>query len=294
MYHNVFCKSSGAHKKLKINSGCTCSAVLQVSVDSGWGTAEQLPYFYQNRKPEMTSDDLYSSGRVTEDFTFNERVAEVFDDMLDRSVPFYRTVIKTTADMIRHLAKPGSCIFDLGCSTGSTLLELARLLPDMDLHFVGIDNAPAMIDKAQRKAEMYSKAAVMEFRNQDITSADLRGADIILCNYTLQFIRPPLRAEFVASLHDNLAAGGMLFVSEKVISHHSRLNRKFIDLYHDFKRDQGYSELEIAAKREALENVLIPFSVQENIDLLTKGGFSPVETFFRWVNFVSFIAMKEE
>jgi tRNA (cmo5U34)-methyltransferase len=242
----------------------------------------------------MNSDNLYRSGTVDKDFSFNENVAEVFDDMLDRSVPFYQTVIKTTADMIRRLAVPGSTIFDLGCSTGTTLLALSRLLPDMELRFIGIDNAPAMIVKARRKAEMYSKTSVIEFRNQDITCADLSGADIILCNYTLQFIRPLIRSAFVTRLYDFLPADGMLFISEKVISHHSSLNRKFIDIYHTFKRDQGYSELEIAAKREALENVLIPFSVQENINLLTRAGFSPVEPFFQWINFVSFIALKEK
>jgi tRNA (cmo5U34)-methyltransferase len=244
------------------------------------------------RDVEMNGDSLYSTGQVTEDFTFNEHVADVFDDMLDRSVPFYRNVITTTADLIRHLARPGSRVFDLGCSTGSTLLELARLLPDMNLHYIGIDNAPAMLDKARRKAAMYSKSGVMEFRNQDITSADLEGADIILCNYTLQFIRPPLRPDFVARLYKHLATGGLLFVSEKVISHHSLLNRKFIDIYHGFKREQGYSELEIAAKREALENVLVPFSIRENIMLFNQAGFSPVEPFFQWINFVSILAIK--
>ena len=242
----------------------------------------------------MTSDHLYSNGRVTEDFSFNEQVAEVFDDMLDRSIPMYRTVIELTAAMIRRLAAPGSYIIDLGCSTGTTLLTLSRLLPDLDCNFVGIDNAPAMIDKARRKAEMYSKSAVIEFRSQDITQADLQGADIILCNYTLQFIRPMLRAEFVRRLYDNLAPGGMLIISEKVISTQSLLNRTCIDIYHDFKREQGYSELEIAGKREALENVLIPFSVQENIDLLRKSGFAEVEMFFKWINFASFIAVKDK
>lgn len=241
----------------------------------------------------MTSDRLYRDGRVTEDFSFNERVAEVFDDMLDRSIPMYRTVIELTAALIRRLAASGSCVMDLGCSTGTTLLHLSRLLPELDLKYVGIDNAPAMIDKARRKTEMYSKSAVIEFRNQDITRADLQGADIILCNYTLQFIRPMLRAEFVGRLFEILPAGGMLIISEKVISSQSLLNRTCIDIYHDFKRDRGYSELEIAAKREALENVLIPFSVQENIDLLKDSGFTEVEMFFKWINFASFIAVKE-
>ncbi|MCI5142763.1 MAG: methyltransferase domain-containing protein, partial [Candidatus Electrothrix sp. ATG1] len=137
----------------------------------------------------MNNDRLYSSGKVTEDFSFNDKVAEVFDDMFDRSVPHYRTVIKATAAMIRRLAKPESVVYDLGCATGSTLLELSRLLPDMHLRFIGLDNAPAMLDKAQRKAEMFGKSTVIEFYQQDITdvgiSAALEGADIILCNYTM-------------------------------------------------------------------------------------------------------------
>ncbi len=240
----------------------------------------------------MNSDRLYSNGRVTEDFSFNEQVAEVFDDMLDRSIPMYQTVIELTSAIIRRLGAPGSCIVDLGCSTGTTLLTLSRLLSDLDLSFVGIDNAPAMIDKARRKAEMYSKATIIEFRRQDITEAELHGADVILCNYTLQFIRPMLRAGFVRKLYDVLTPGGMLIISEKVISPQSLLNRTNIDIYHDFKREQGYSELEIAAKREALENILIPFSVQENIDLLRESGFTEVDMFFKWINFASFIAVK--
>lgn len=245
----------------------------------------------------MNNDRLYSSGEVTEDFSFNDKVAEVFDDMLDRSVPYYSTVIKTTATMIRRLAKPESVIYDLGCSTGSTLLELSRLLPDMKLRFIGLDNAPAMLDKARRKAEMFGKSTVIEFHQQDITAPELTsafaGTDIILCNYTMQFIRPMLRQDFINRLADALPAGGLLFLSEKIISKHSRLNRTFIDLYHDFKRDQGYSELEISAKREALENILIPFTPEENIKLLKESGFQEVEMFFRWINFASFVALKK-
>jgi tRNA (cmo5U34)-methyltransferase len=242
----------------------------------------------------VISDSLYSSGRVTEDFSFNEQVAEVFDDMLNRSVPFYRTVIKTSAALIRQLVAPGGTVFDLGCSTGSTLLELSRLLPDMNLRFIGLDNAPAMLDKARRKAEMFSKN--IEFRQQDITAPDLAGqldgAHVILCSYTMQFIRPLLRQDFVNRLHTALSSGGLLLLSEKIISENGGLNRKFINIYHEFKREQGYSELEIAAKREALENVLIPFTVEENLRLLRNSGFSSTELYFRWINFASFVALK--
>jgi len=243
----------------------------------------------------MSNDQLYRSGKVTEDFTFNEQVAEVFDDMLDRSVPFYRTVISTTAALIRQFIPPKSTVVDLGCSTGSALLELARLLPDLDLCLIGLDQAPAMLDKAQRKAEMFCKQ--IEFRQQDITAPDLAeqiaGADVILCSYTMQFIRPLLRQDFVTNLYQALSAGGLLFLNEKIICSQSLLNRKFINIYHEFKREQGYSELEIAAKREALENVLIPFTPEENLHLLRQSGFIWAEVYFRWINFASFVALKD-
>lgn len=240
----------------------------------------------------MKHDRLFASGAVSEDFTFNDQVAEVFDDMLSRSIPFYAQGIDCMAAILRQKALPGSTLYDLGCATGTTLLELARRLPDLNLNFVGLDNAPAMLAKARRKAEMFGKSSLVRFREDDITTADLPAAGVILCNYTLQFIRPPNRPQFVRHLFASLPPGGLLLISEKVISHDPMLNRVYIDLYHQFKLRQGYSELEIAAKREALENVLIPFSIQENRDLLTRAGFRSVETCFQWFNFASFVAVK--
>ncbi|MCL7487113.1 MAG: carboxy-S-adenosyl-L-methionine synthase CmoA [Desulfobulbaceae bacterium] len=242
----------------------------------------------------MNKDKLFESGSVQEDFTFNDSVAEVFDDMLNRSVPYYSAVIDGIVGLLQHQSVSGRTIYDLGCSTGTTLLELARRLPDSGCRFVGIDKAPAMINKARQKAEMLSMPASVQFKVGDITTADLDDAGAILCNYTLQFIRPMARLQFVRRLYNALPAGGMCIVSEKVICHDRKLNRDFINMHHRFKRRQGYSELEIAAKREALENVLVPFSIEENIDLLRQSGFQAVETFFQWFNFASFVALKEE
>lgn len=240
----------------------------------------------------MTKDKLFQSGTIPEDFTFNDNVAEVFDDMLSRSVPYYSVVIDGIAGLLQHHALRGHTVYDLGCSTGTTLLELARRLPDLNCRFVGIDNAPAMIEKARRKAEMYSKTETVRFTEDDITSTQLESAGVILCNYTLQFIRPMTRLQFVNKLYEALPEGGMCIISEKIICHDSKLNRQFIEMHHQFKRQQGYSELEIANKREALENVLIPFSIEENIDLIRQAGFQSVETFFQWFNFASFVAVK--
>ncbi len=240
----------------------------------------------------MAEDTLYSTGTVEEDFSFNDRVAEVFDDMLARSIPYYRTVIEGMAQLLACRLPAGSTLYDLGCATGTTLLELSRQLPTMGYHYIGIDNASPMLDKARSKSAMYGKTAVLEFRQDDITCCALPAASGIICNYTLQFLRPLTRQTFVRRLFEALPAGGVVILSEKTISHAGRLNRDFIDIYHGFKKKQGYSELEIAAKREALENVLIPFSLQENIALLQEAGFDEVETFFKWFNFTALIALK--
>ncbi len=241
---------------------------------------------------DSPKDTLFNVDSVPEDFVFNERVVEVFDDMLDRSIPFYREVITASAQLLDSFLLPADTVFDLGCATGTSLLLFARLLNQKNLHFVGLDNSAPMLDKARLKAELYGKQGSISFAFEDITTFDHPGAGGVILNYTLQFIRPLQRQAFLARICDSLRPGGVLLISEKVISHAPKLNREFIAIYHEFKRSRGYSELEIAKKREALENVLIPFSVDENLAMLQKAGFSSVETYFRWFNFASFVAVK--
>ena len=237
-------------------------------------------------------DSLFDIASVSEDFAFNERVVEVFDDMVDRSIPFYREVIEATAQLLRRLLLSGDTVYDLGCATGSSLLAVSRLLPAEGLRFVGIDNSPAMLDKAVLKAELHGKTEQVSFLLEDIVDFDHRGAGAIVLNYTLQFIRPLQRPDFLRRMAESLRPGGVLLMSEKTISHQPRLNRHFIDIYHEFKKSRGYSELEIARKREALENVLIPFSADENRAMLAQAGFAEVECYFRWFNFSSLVAVK--
>ncbi|MCL2458710.1 MAG: carboxy-S-adenosyl-L-methionine synthase CmoA [Desulfobulbus sp.] len=266
----------------------TDSAALSASS----GPAPQVASANQGLTMPTPEDTLYTAGAVAEDFAFNDRVADVFDDMLNRSVPYYRTVIDGMAQLLACHLTAGATVCDLGCSTGTTLLELARRLPELQLRYVGIDNAPAMLAKARSKSAMFSKSDVLRFVEADITTCRLPRSEAIICNYTLQFLRPLTRQTFVRRLHEAMPAGGILFLGEKTISHAGRLNRDFIDIYHAFKKQQGYSELEIAAKREALENVLIPFSLEENIALLREAGFAETELFFRWFNFTAIVALK--
>lgn len=238
-------------------------------------------------------DFLFRNNPVREDFAFNEAVAAVFDDMLHRSVPCYRLVLEAMAQILARRLADGSRVYDLGCSVGTTMLLLAERLAGRNFRFLGVDRAPAMLERARRKAESQASTGCLRFEEGDITTCVLTGADAILCNYTLQFLRPVARQAFVDRIFAALPSGGILLLSEKTIAHAPGLNRDFIAIHHDFKRARGYTELEIAAKREALENVLVPFSLQENMQLLNKAGFAEVEPFFTWFNFSSIVALKK-
>ena len=240
----------------------------------------------------MVRDTLFDTKAPADKFEFNDRVAEVFDDMLDRSVPFYKQVIEMTSQILERSLLTGDAVYDLGCSTGTMLLHLARTLESKNLRFVGVDNSKAMLDKALRKAEMFSLDDRIVFIQQDITQADFSGAGGVILNYTLQFIKPAVRSEFLKKIYNGLRTRGILILSEKVVTRDKEMNEQFQGSYYQYKKRRGYSELEIANKREALENVLIPLPIQENMDMLLQAGFTRVETFFQWFNFVSIVACK--
>ncbi|MGL1930660.1 MAG: carboxy-S-adenosyl-L-methionine synthase CmoA [Desulfotalea sp.] len=239
-------------------------------------------------------DKIFDEKIKPEDFEFSSRVVEVFDDMLDRSIPHYKEVIHAGAQILGKYLRDNDSIYDLGSSTGTTLLELSRLLEKNGLRYFGIDSSEPMLDKARLKAELYSRDSNMfKFLKEDITQFAHNGAGAVMLNYTLQFIRPLQRENLMRRVFEKIRPGGVLLLSEKTINHDKNINRDFIDIYHQFKKQKGYSELEISQKREALENVLIPFSIDENKELLKKVGFQTVETYFQWFNFSSILAIKK-
>ena len=189
---------------------------------------------------------------------------------------------------------PGTAVYDLGCSTGNTLLSIgAHLTADANVSFVGVDSSDDMLRKAEQKLAVSRFPWPYTLRREDLDEGvHVENASVVVMVLTLQFVRPLNREGVVAAVQQGLTPGGCLILVEKVLGEHSTFNRLFIDHYYQFKRRKGYAEIEIAQKREALENVLIPYRLEENKRLLRRVGFSHVDVFFKWYNFCGLIATK--
>lgn len=226
---------------------------------------------------------------ITKQFEFDEDVASVFDDMLSRSIPFYKEMQRLTINFGLKFLEENDRVYDLGCSTASTLIELSKHSP-FALELIGIDNSEAMLARAEKKCKAFG--VDIKLLNEDLHNTSYDNAKLIISNYTLQFIRPLQREKLVKKIYNSLQKDGVFIFSEKVISSDKVLGKQYIDEYYDFKKTQGYSEFEISQKREALENVLIPYTEEENKKMILDAGFSHCETLFKWVNFGTFIAIK--
>jgi tRNA (cmo5U34)-methyltransferase len=226
------------------------------------------------------------------DFAFTDKVAHVFDDMVSRSVPYYVEMQRMVCELAADFARSGSEIYDIGCSTATTLLALDSVI-DKNVRFVGYDNSEPMLEKARAKvAEMNINRSV-DLRFGDVHEGlAIQNASVVTMLLTLQFVRPLYRERLVRNLYQGMNDDSCLILIEKLTSEDTLFNRLFINHYYDFKRRNGYSETEISKKREALENVLIPYRLEENMDLLKAAGFRHSECFFRWYNFCGIIAVK--
>ncbi len=210
--------------------------------------------------------------------------------MINRSIPLYADVQRSIPTLIELLDHDPVRIFDLGCSTGTSLIHLAQSLPDINLELIGVDNSQPMLDKFLEKQAALGLKGSARVVCGNIQDIEIDHASAVLMNYTLQFIEPDQRQDMLSRIRTSLAPGGMLLLSEKVVHHDSELDRRLTELYFDFKRRNGYSELEIARKRDALENVLVPRTTEQNIQMLRNAGFETVEVLLKWFNFSTFLA----
>ncbi|MFB5676673.1 carboxy-S-adenosyl-L-methionine synthase CmoA [Paenibacillus terreus] len=243
----------------------------------------------------MNSDSIYLDKKTVEDFTFNSSVSQVFDDMVSRSIPHYIDAQKLIADFVKNNINDNSNVYDLGCATGTSIVLLHQTVRDnKQLKYVGIDNSVFMLEKAKQKLNQHFESPdQFELIEADITKFDnFQKTGCVLLNLTLQFVRPIKRIDLITKLYDNMQFGGILALFEKVVDSNMQFNRDYINMYHDFKRQNHYSEIEISRKREELENVLIPYTEQENYEMLKLAGFEKISTIFKYLNFAVILAVK--
>jgi len=216
--------------------------------------------------------------------------------MLVRSVPFYFEQQYMIKEIGKKFLVPGTYIYDLGCSTGTTLINLCTEI-DKTVSFIGYDNSIPMLEQAKKKIKEHKLENRIEVRyydlNNNLTKLSLKNAGMVTMCWTLQFIRPLRRDDLIKHIYHGLVENGTLVVTEKVLTNNTHINRFFIDFFYEFKKRNGYSNNEIQNKREALENVLIPYRIDENIEMFRRNGFEIVDLFFLWYNFAGFLCVKK-
>jgi tRNA (cmo5U34)-methyltransferase len=225
-------------------------------------------------------------------FCFDEQVASVFPDMIERSVPSYHETLKGITEITRAFVQPNTHLYDLGCSLGAATLAMRRAVEDKPCHIIAVDNSAAMLTKAADYLSNYHSSHQVEFIHDDMLAVDITHASVVVLNFTLQFIPPEKRIDMLQRIYDGLIPGGVLILSEKLIHPQPQIQAQLETMHLQFKRNNGYSELEISQKRASLENVLISDSRETHLNRLKTVGFSSADTWLQHFQFASFLAIK--
>jgi tRNA (cmo5U34)-methyltransferase len=238
-------------------------------------------------------DRLFSSGAgAAGEFVFDERVVRVFPDMISRSVPGYDLVVPLTGMLARRYAQDGSCVYDLGCSLGATTLAMRAAIRARGIQMVAVDTSAAMLASFRARLAAEDSEIPVRVLESDILDVDFEDASVVAMNFTLQFIPPEKRGALMTRICQGLRPGGVLLLSEKIRFETPAEQRDQTAWHEDYKRAMGYSELEIAGKRTALENVLHPDSENEHRQRLAAVGFRSVERWFQCFSFCSYLAIR--
>jgi len=243
----------------------------------------------------VTKNDALYAAPLQEiiDFTFDERVVAVFPDMIQRSVPGYGMIIANIGILAAKYAQPGSHCYDLGCSLGAVTLAMRQRIVQPDCDIIAVDNSPAMIERGRELLARDTASNVpVTMVCADLKEVQVENASVVVLNFTLQFIPPEQRLEVVRSIYAGLRPGGILVLSEKIAFEDPAQQQVLMELHHDFKRANGYSDLEISQKRTALENVMIPETLNCHRERLQAAGFSASYLWFQCFNFASLVAIK--
>jgi tRNA (cmo5U34)-methyltransferase len=238
-------------------------------------------------------DSIYASPQQgDEKFVFDDRVADVFEDMIHRSVPGYDAIIAMIGVLAERYAKSATCCYDLGCSLGAVTLEMERNVKGRGCKILAVDTSEAMVQRLRKIIEEDVNIDAVEVRQEDVRDTVITNASVVVMNFTLQFIVLEERSELIQRIYDGLNPGAIFVLSEKIAFPDDSENEFQIDMHHEFKKLHGYSELEISQKRAALENVLIPDTKNTHLERLHQVGFRQVYVWFQCFNFMSIVAVK--
>ena len=235
-------------------------------------------------------DNLFNKQSDIADFRFDQDVVKVFDDMVRRSVPGYDSMIQMIGLIARMYGQDNTNYYDLGSSTGTITLSIALNNKSKNNQFFAIDNSKEMVEQCEKN--LHNKVDNLQAICDDINQVKINSASIVVLNLTLQFIDVNLRSNLIKKIYDGLESGGILIISEKIHFDDAVTQNQITKLHIDFKKENGYSELEIANKRQAIENVLITETKEQHLKRLRECGFVETSCFFQCLNFVSFLSVK--
>ena len=243
---------------------------------------------------DSNQDNLFAHPLgVVPGFVFDQAVVDVFPDMIKRSVPGYETILAHCGELASRYVQADSHCYDLGCSLGASTVAMRSRIEGRNAKIIAVDNSSAMLDKCATILASVSSAVSTELVNQDICDTVINNASMVVMNFTLQFIPMAERSALLEKIYAGLNPGGCLVISEKLHFEPESLNTLLGDLHHQFKRAQGYSDLEISQKRDSIENVLIPETLDAHIQRLRACGFQSASPWFQCFNFCSLVAIKE-
>ncbi|PKL41597.1 MAG: carboxy-S-adenosyl-L-methionine synthase CmoA [Candidatus Riflebacteria bacterium HGW-Riflebacteria-1] len=238
-------------------------------------------------------DRIFSEAiKKPQDFVFDERVAAVFPDMLLRSIPGYPAIIGMIETLTAQFAQNNTCLYDLGCSLGASAQSMQKGLRAENCRIIAVDNSRAMIDSCIAAQTGNNAATRIEYHCDDILNCEIEDASVVVMNFTLQFVDKARRRELLDRIFAGMRPNGIFILSEKVRFEDQAVNKLLIEVYHAFKKANGYSDLEISQKRAALENVLIPETIKDHRDRLIRSGFKSADVWFQCFNFMSMLAIK--
>lgn len=219
-----------------------------------------------------------------------ENISEDFDEHIRKSIPLYNQGHELICHYSDFFLKPDSVIYDIGCSTGKFLEKLAHHHEHKrNLEMIGIDTVQDMIDFASRR---FIDDDRLSFVVGNALDLDMKKSDMVVANYTIQFLPPRVRQTLLDAIYQSLNWGGAFFMFEKVRATDSRFQDYANQVYTEFKLKNGFSEAEIINKTRSIKGVMEPFSTEGNIDMLRRSGFSDIISIQKYVCFEGFLAIK--